>query len=110
MLPFADGADDRTDESSAHVIKNGIDATLIKQAGRQTVALIKKADLTYDARSNTFKGTTANLASTYGLCAGEAFAQQPTAAFCSGTVVEWDPLTGSGLVATAGHCFDDDET
>ena len=32
------------------------------------------------------------------LCAGEPFADQPAAAFCSGVLVDWD------LVLTAGHC------
>ncbi len=32
------------------------------------------------------------------LCPGEAFAEQPAAAFCSGVLVDWD------LVLTAGHC------
>lgn len=32
------------------------------------------------------------------LCAGERFAEQPSAAFCSGVLVDWD------LVLTAGHC------
>jgi hypothetical protein len=33
-----------------------------------------------------------------GLCPGEPFAEQPSAAFCSGVLVDWD------LVLTAGHC------
>jgi hypothetical protein len=33
-----------------------------------------------------------------GVCSGEAFAEQPAAAFCSGVLVDWD------LVLTAGHC------
>ncbi len=33
-------------------------------------------------------------------CAGEPFANQPTAAFCTGFLV------GDDLIATAGHCFD----
>jgi hypothetical protein len=32
------------------------------------------------------------------LCPGEAFAEQPAAAFCSGVLIDWD------LVLTAGHC------
>ena len=63
----------------------------------------------YEASSNTFKMSTTVLADAYALCAGEAFAHQPTAAFCSGTVVQWDDQTKTGLVATAGHCFDSDE-
>jgi hypothetical protein len=38
------------------------------------------------------------LAQADGLCPGEAFADQPAAAFCSGVLVDWD------LVLTAGHC------
>ena len=33
-----------------------------------------------------------------GICLGEAFAEQPAAAFCSGVLVDWD------LVLTSGHC------
>ena len=33
-------------------------------------------------------------------CEGEAFADQPTAAFCSGSLV------GPDIIATAGHCYD----
>jgi len=32
------------------------------------------------------------------LCAGEPFAEQPSVAFCTGVLVDWD------LVLTAGHC------
>lgn len=34
------------------------------------------------------------------LCAGEPFADQPAAAFCSGVLVDWN------LVLTSGHCVD----
>jgi hypothetical protein len=34
------------------------------------------------------------------LCADEPFADQPSAAFCSGVLVDWD------LVLTSGHCID----
>jgi hypothetical protein len=34
----------------------------------------------------------------HGLCEGEPFGDQPTAAFCSGVLVDWD------LVLTSGHC------
>lgn len=105
------GSDDRADESETHVLKDqdSVDQSQIKDAGQQTVALIHKAELFYEASSNTFKMSTTVLADAYALCAGEAFAQQPTAAFCSGTVVHWNDETKTGLVATAGHCFDDDE-
>lgn len=35
-----------------------------------------------------------------GLCPGEPFRNQPSAAFCSGVLVDWD------LVLTSGHCID----
>lgn len=38
--------------------------------------------------------------SAYGVCPDEPFANQPTAAFCSGFMV------GPDLIATAGHCYD----
>jgi hypothetical protein len=39
-----------------------------------------------------------SLGESQGLCAGERFAEQPAAAFCSGVLVDWD------LILTAGHC------
>lgn len=38
----------------------------------------------------------------WGLCTDEAYATQPSAAFCSGVLVD------GNLVLTAGHCVDDD--
>eukprot|EP00299_Pterocystis_sp_00344_P011931 c5646_g1_i1.p1 GENE.c5646_g1_i1~~c5646_g1_i1.p1 ORF type:complete len:345 (-),score=69.26 c5646_g1_i1:25-1059(-) len=41
-----------------------------------------------------------SLASLYSLCDGEAFSSQPTAAYCSGTLI------APNLVVTAGHCLE----
>lgn len=71
-----------------------------EKAAKATVALVDAAD----TRKNK-DGSTTLLSETLGqrenLCAGERFARQPTAAFCSGVLV------GKDLVATAGHCVDE---
>ncbi len=85
------GVDDRID------VFQETDPTRLMQAA-STCALISNSDLT-----NNGDGTFTILLSAYtyaGLppCPGEAFASQPTAAFCSGFMV------GPDLIATAGHC------
>jgi hypothetical protein len=42
--------------------------------------------------------TAATFADSLGFCERERFAEQPSAAFCTGVLVDWD------LVLTAGHC------
>ena len=42
----------------------------------------------------------ATFADSQGMCERERFSQQPSAAFCTGVLVDWD------LVLTAGHCAD----
>ncbi len=73
-------------------------ATLRARATESTVALIAASDL--DLRNPTnvrFYGPT--LGSDKRLCSGERFTADPTAAFCSGTLIDHD------LVLTAGHCI-----
>jgi len=54
-----------------------------------------------DRGDGTFEVSASTLAEEYApLCAGERFSDQPTAAFCTGTLV------GSDVLVTAGHCLD----
>jgi V8-like Glu-specific endopeptidase len=86
------GTDNRTDVF-AHP-----DATMRQRALQSTVALIPASALDVRTPSNV-RVRSATLAQSQGLCAGQRFANDPTAAFCSGTLVADD------LVLTAGHCL-----
>jgi V8-like Glu-specific endopeptidase len=73
------------------------DATLRLRAQQATVALMHPSDFNATNPNNvTFNGS--NLGSSYNLCTTERFRDDPTAAFCSGTLIDDD------LVLTAGHC------
>ncbi|MDZ4675920.1 MAG: trypsin-like peptidase domain-containing protein [Oligoflexia bacterium] len=62
-----------------------------------TVALIQSSKLRNN--NGTTVISTSNFGSAMNLCPSEKYRDQPTAAFCSGTLV------GSDLVLTAGHCI-----
>ncbi|WP_375767889.1 serine protease [Archangium gephyra] len=73
------------------------DATLRLRAQQATVALMNPADFNATNPNNvTFPGST--LGAAYNLCTTERFRDDPTGAFCSGTLIDDD------LVLTAGHC------
>ena len=69
-----------------------------KKLADSTVALVKRDDIT----QNSSGGLTVN-AETFkdamNLCTGERFADQPSGAFCSGSLI------GKNLMLTAGHCI-----
>jgi V8-like Glu-specific endopeptidase len=89
--PVVYGTDNRQDVY-AH-----LDATLRARAQQATVALMNPSDFNAtDPNHVTFPGST--LGSAYNLCTTERFRDDPTAAFCSGTLIDDD------LVLTAGHC------
>ena len=114
------GTDDRTDESSAATCVGedcvGSLSAAVRAVGSATVALIPRSKLRYDADTNSWLPTSAStLGSEHNMCATDSgtgqptrFVDQPTPGSCSGTVVQWDAATGTGLVASAGHCFDAD--
>jgi V8-like Glu-specific endopeptidase len=90
--PVIYGTDNRQDVY-AHA-----DATLRARAQQATVALMNPSDFNATNPNNvTFNGST--LGSAYNLCTTERFRDDPTAAFCSGTLIDDD------LVLTAGHCI-----
>ena len=60
------------------------------------VALIPKAHIETNRAGLWLQSPT--LRESSGVCPDEPFAAQPSAAFCSGVLVDWD------LVLTAGHC------
>jgi V8-like Glu-specific endopeptidase len=93
--PVLYGEDDRTDP--VHAPQNW--ATL---AASSTVALIPGERLSHEGSSVRVIAPT--LEQAQGVCEGERFAQQPTAADCSAVLIDDD------LVLTAGHCFNYDDS
>ncbi|MBN8232679.1 trypsin-like peptidase domain-containing protein [Corallococcus macrosporus] len=90
--PVVYGTDNRTDVY-AHA-----NATLRARAQQSTVALMNPSDFNATNINNvTFNAST--LRSAYNLCTSERFLDDPTPAFCSGTLIDDD------LVLTAGHCI-----
>ena len=95
------GGDNRIDETSASSTLQGYGAT--------TVALVNKGHITLSGSVYNIKAfADQTMAARYGAtqCDGSAwpFGTQPAyVSFCSGTHVYTD-ASGSGYVATAGHC------
>lgn len=86
------GSDDRVDVYEAPT-------TYANIARGSVVALIETAKLDVSDPSHVVvRPEAGTLASRYAVCAGERFRDQPTAARCSGTLIDDD------LVLTAGHC------
>jgi V8-like Glu-specific endopeptidase len=90
--PVVYGVDNRTDVY-AHP-----DATLRARAQQSTVALMRASAINATNPNNiTFNSSP--LRTAYNLCSTERFLDDPTPAFCSGTLIDDD------LVLTAGHCI-----
>ena len=88
------GGDDRLD------LYQVTDPAMLKLAD-STVALIENDKLALDASGKQYSGLLTSLKDSENLCPSEPFANQPTLAFCSGSLV------GPDLVLTAGHCITD---
>jgi hypothetical protein len=93
------GNDDRTE---LHAVAD----PGVRAAADAVVALVDNNQLDCDASRTTCNLTTAPLSAVFEgpdgqLCADEPFAEQPTAALCTGFLIAPD------LVATAGHCIDE---
>ena len=84
------GSDDRKEW-------HAINDAAVKSLARASVAVVRAADAIKTAQG-TVRLHTRPLKDVHQLCTGEAFADQPVAAFCSGTLVRPD------VVLTAGHC------
>lgn len=89
--PVVYGDDDRFD------VADHPDADLRNLADQAVVTLISRAGIRYQSGGYQIGGST--LGDAQQLCPGERFAEQPSAGFCSGTLIAED------LVLTAGHCI-----
>jgi len=87
------GADDRVE------VFNHPDADLRRIAEESIAALIPTFRISREP-NGTYALFTESLEDLRGLCPGELFGNQPTAAACSGVLIDAD------LVLTAGHCID----
>jgi V8-like Glu-specific endopeptidase len=74
----------------------------MRRLSESTVALFAPRGLVRDAATGNYTVRQVTLRQRFNLQAGEAFAEQPAAAYCSGVLV------GPDLVLTAGHCFQPD--
>ncbi|GAB4196344.1 MAG: hypothetical protein OHK0013_03450 [Sandaracinaceae bacterium] len=92
--PVVYGSDDRRE------VYEHPDATLRARARDAIVALVP-AHAVDTSDPSDVRLLSSPLAETHRLCAGQRFADQPTAANCSGTLIDDD------LVLTAGHCLAD---
>jgi hypothetical protein len=88
------GPDDRVE------VFNHPDAELRSIAEQSIVALIPSFRMLPNSDDGTFGLVTESLKDLRGLCPDERFGNQPTAAACSGVLIDDD------LVLTAGHCID----
>lgn len=92
--PVVYGTDDREDVY-AHP-----SASLRTLAHESIVALIRNTRLEEQMDGGYERTPTLTLGEAYDLCADQRFIDQPTSAFCSGTLVAPD------IVVTAGHCIE----
>ena len=75
-------------------------AGLKELARHSVVALIRPSDLDFTDPQD-IKITATSLGTSHTLCTDQSFHEQPSAAKCSGTLIDTD------LVLTAGHCVED---
>ena len=92
--PVVYGDDDRLD------VYEHPSAALRDIAHESIVALIDSGDLTQNGDGTFTRDLTFTLQEAFDLCDDQRFLEQPTSAFCSGTLVAPD------VVVTAGHCIE----
>lgn len=90
------GTDDR------HDVYEELDPDRVALA-RSTCGLMLPSQLTNNGNGTYTISTSAYTKFGVPACAEEPFGNQPVAAFCTGFLV------GDDLIATAGHCFDEDD-
>jgi S1-C subfamily serine protease len=88
------------DDDRAEVFEHGDALASLTRAS--VVALIPAASLDVSDPTDVFVAAP-TLGDAEGLCADEPYADQPSAAFCSGVLIDDD------LVLTAGHCLSNDD-
>jgi hypothetical protein len=88
-VPLSHGPDDRKEYFEL------TDSSLRSRVANSVVALIPKRNLEGNSEPKVRAPTWAEVA---GLCPSEPFSAQPSAALCSGVLVDWD------LILTASHC------
>lgn len=109
LLALAGCAEETVDGQSAAVVYGTDDRLDVYEhpsqplrtlATQSIVALIPNSALSANADSSYSLAPTETLEEAFGLCSDQRFLDQPTAAFCSGTLVAPD------IVLTAGHCIE----
>ncbi len=88
------GSDDRQDVSA-------VTNPLYKKLAQSSAGMIPASTLSTIPGSTRLKITAPTLQLDQNLCPGERFADQLTAAYCSGFLI------GSDILVTAGHCIED---
>lgn len=88
------GEDNRVDFFSA--------SADMQKLSDSVVSLWNAEKTVFDPASKTYTLKTTNFGSDLNLCPGEKFREQPTGAFCSGSLV------GEDMIMTAGHCITDE--
>jgi V8-like Glu-specific endopeptidase len=94
--PVIYGNDDRKD---LYQVTN----PLYRKLADSTVALVEAGNITQNS-SGILALKSDTLMDIMGVCSTERFATQPSAAFCSGSLI------GKNIVLTAGHCITDQES
>jgi hypothetical protein len=90
--PFINGADDRLEYFEL--------ADPAQRAAFDEFAVVLMTESAADAVADGHARELPTWGDVNQLCDGEPFGAQPSAAFCSGVLVDWD------LVLTSGHCVD----
>ncbi|MCP4504356.1 MAG: S1 family peptidase [Deltaproteobacteria bacterium] len=72
----------------------------LRKLTRESIVGLMEASSINDSNPDDIRFSSSTLQQSQGLCASELFLEQPTAAYCSGTLIDDD------LVLTAGHCVD----
>ena len=75
------------------------DSAMYRDLAQSTVALFNSTDVIPDNVKKTAKLVTEKFGDSFSLCKDEPVREQPSGAFCSGSLV------GDDLVLTAGHCI-----
>jgi V8-like Glu-specific endopeptidase len=88
------GEDDRTDYWAE-------EDNELRNLTEQSIVAMMDPGVLYDLGDGTYEIYAYTLGEYYGLCDGETYSEQPSAASCSGTLIDDD------LVLTAGHCVPD---